>query len=57
MSVSVNKIQDKQMRLFGHGSHKMVAYSTGSNPIKIDDLGSKVKVKVSRYKFFSYNSL
>ena len=31
----------------------MVTYRTGSNPIEIGDLGSKVKVTVIEYQFFS----
>ena len=30
----------------------MVAYHTGSDPIEIGDLGSKVKVTVTQYPFF-----
>ena len=37
----------------------MATYHTGSDPIEIGDLGSKVKVKVTvtQYPFFHYNSL
>ena len=35
----------------------MVAYNTGSDPIEIGDLGSKVKVTVAQYPFFLLNSL
>ena len=35
----------------------MVAYNTGSVTIEIGDLGSKVKVTVTQYPFFLYNSL
>ena len=35
----------------------MVAYHTGSNPIEIGDLGSKVKVTVTYFPFFLHNSL
>ena len=35
----------------------MVAYYTGSDPIEIGDLGSKVKVTVTQYPFFLHNSL
>ena len=35
----------------------MVAYCTGSDPIEIGDLGSKVKITVTQYPFFLHNSL
>ena len=35
----------------------MVAYRTGSNPIEMDDLGTKVKITVTKYSFFLHNSL
>ena len=35
----------------------MVVYCTGSNPIEIGDLGSKVKVTVTQYPFFLHNFL
>ena len=35
----------------------MVAYNTGSDPIEIGDLGSKVKVTVTQYQFLLHNSL
>ena len=35
----------------------MDAYRTGSDFIEIGDLGSKVKVTVTYYPFFLYNSL
>ena len=43
----VNKIPAERMHRFGRGFRKMVAYNTGSNPIEIGDLGSKVKVTVT----------
>ena len=51
-SFLVNKIPAERMHRFGRGFRLMVAYCTGSNPIKIGDLGSKVKVP-----FFLHNSL
>ena len=43
----VNKIPAERMHRFGRGFRLMVAYRTGSNPIEIGDLGSKVKVTVT----------
>ena len=52
----VNKIPAERMHLFGHGFRKMVANNTGSDPIEIGELGSKVKDTVTLYPFF-HNSL
>ena len=35
----------------------MVAYCTDLNPVEIGDLGSEVKVTVTFYSFFLYDSL
>ena len=35
----------------------MAAYHTGSNPIEIGDLGSKVKVTGTQYPFFLHHSM
>ena len=35
----------------------MVAYRTSSNPIQTDVFGFKVKVTMTQYPFFLYNSL
>ena len=43
----VNKIPIERMNRFRRCFHYMVAYRTGSNPIEIGDLGSKVKVTVT----------
>ena len=43
----VNKIPAERKHQFGRGFHSMFAYCTGSDRIEIDDLGSKVKVKVT----------
>ena len=47
--VLVNKIPAERMHRFGRGFRLMVAYRTrtGSNPIELGDLGSKVKVTVT----------
>ena len=45
--ILVNKIPAERMHRFGRGFRLMVAYRTGSNPIEIGDLGSKVKVTVT----------
>ena len=42
--LSVNKIRAEWNHQFWCSFHLMVAYCTGSNPIEIGDLGSKVKV-------------
>ena len=42
----VNKIPAERMNRFGRGFRLMAAYRTGSNPIDIGDLVSKVKVPV-----------
>ena len=55
--ILVNKIPAERMHRFGRGFCLMVAYCTGTNPIEIGDLGSKVKVTVTLYPFFLYNSL
>ena len=55
--MTVNKIPAKQMHSFGRGFRKMVAYRTGSYPIKIGYLWSKVKVTVTEYPFFLHNYL
>ena len=55
--VSVNKIAAERMHQFGCGFRWIVAYCTGSNPIEIGDLGSKVKVTVTQYPFFLHSSL
>ena len=43
----VNEIPAERMNRFGRDFRYMVAFCTGSNPIKIGDLGSKVKVTVT----------
>ena len=43
----VNKIPAEWMNRFGRGFCLMIAYRTGSNPIEIGDLGSKVNVTVT----------
>ena len=45
--ILVNKIPAERMHRFGRGFRYMVAYRIGSNPIEIDDLGSKIKVTVT----------
>ena len=45
-AILVIKILAKRMLRSGRGFHKTIAYHTGSNPIDICDLGSKVKVTV-----------
>ena len=42
--LSVNKIPAERMHRFERDFRQMAAYRTGSNPIEIGDLGSKVKV-------------
>ena len=44
----VNKIPAKRMHQFGCDFRLTVAYHTGSDPIEIGDLGSKVKVTVTQ---------
>ena len=48
----VNKIPDKWMHWFGRCFRQMAVYRTGSNPIEIGDLGSKIKVTVKLHPFF-----
>ena len=43
----VNKIPAERMHRFGRGFRLMAAYPTGSKPIEIGGLGSKVKVTVT----------
>ena len=45
--ILVNKIPAEQMHRFGRSFRWTVAYRTGSDPIEIGDLGSKVKVTVT----------
>ena len=45
--VSEKKNPAEPMHQFGCGFRLIVAYCTGSNPIEIGDLGSKVKVTVT----------
>ena len=47
-SFLVNKIPAERMHRFRRGFRQMVAYNTGSDPIEFDDLGSKVKVTVTK---------
>ena len=47
-SFLVNKIPAERVHWFGRGFRYMAAYRTGSNPIEFDDLGSKVKVEVTK---------
>ena len=51
----VNKIPVERMHWFRPGFCYTVAYHTGSEPIEIDDLWSKVKV--TQYPVFLHNSL
>ena len=44
----VNKMPIKPLHRFRRGYRQMVAYITGSDPIEICDLGSKVKVTVTK---------
>ena len=46
-SFLVNKIPAERVHRFERGFRYMVAYRTGSDPIEIGDLGSKVKVTVT----------
>ena len=48
VSVSVNKIPDGWMHRFWCGFRWTAAYCTDSNPIEIGDLGSNVKVTVTK---------
>ena len=56
-AILVNKIQAEQIHRFGRSLRLMAAYITGSDPIQIGDLGSKVKVTVAQNPFFLHNSL
>ena len=47
LTLLVNKIPAERMHRFGRGFRSMVAYHTGSVPIEIVDLGSKVKATVT----------
>ena len=48
----VNKIPAERMHRFGRGFRLMAANRTGSDPIEIGDLGSKVKVTVTSFLIF-----
>ena len=52
----VNKFQPNGWTDLDVVFKKMVAYRTGSNPIEIGDLGSKVKVTMTLYPFFLHIS-
>ena len=47
-SFLVNKIPAERVHRFGRGFRYMVAYRTCSDPIEFGDLGSKVKVTVTK---------
>ena len=55
--LSVNKIPAERMHQFGRNFRYTVVYSTGTDPVEICDLGSKVKVTVNQYSFFLHSSL